>query len=244
MKESEFFFSRLNEEDNSVHLEKDVLRISSICQRARELLKELEENELSVRQVVGLGHEMHSLDQEAVSWRHGPRWAFKTLRREELTGDEAAIAQLPELVQIHRDTWTAYEWNYHRTARILLHEQLLTCFRKAASASDHLDASDAAVAGPLETESITIIRSLADRMLATVPQSLGDIDHEGRVRDPSLVAPRCCAVGAYFLLWPMKVIKGSQCGASEQQKLAAQAVFERIREYTGAKLHLGDLSSI
>jgi hypothetical protein len=40
------------------------------------------------------------------------------------------------------------------------------------------------------------------------------------------------------------MIKGAQSSASEEQKLAAQSVFERIREYTGAKLYLRDLSSI
>jgi len=93
-------------------------------------------------------------------------------------------------------------------------------------------------------ESVTIIRSLADKVLATVPQTLGDLNDSGQVRDPASPPPQCRAVGAYLLLWPIKMIKGAQSSASEVQKQVAQSVFEKIREYTGAKLYLGDLSSI
>lgn len=244
MKDSEALLNQLRIEMDALHLEKDVLQIVHICQRARDLLKNLTETEMSVRQVVELVHEMHALDQAAVSWRHGPEWAFKTIRKAELTGDEAILAQFPDLIQIYPDIWSAYEWNYHRAARITLHEQLLTCLRRASTASAHLDHSDAASISPLVVESATIIQSLADKVLATVPQSLGDLCDSGRVRDPTSPPPKCRAVGAYLLLWPIKIIKGAQSHASEEQKLAAQSVFERIREYTGAKQYLGDLSSI
>lgn len=243
MKESEPLLGQLSTKMDSVHLEKDALQISTICERARHLVKDLKETDMSVRQVVDIVHEMQALDQTAVSWRQGPQWAFNTIPKTEFTGSKVVMADFPDTIQIHPDIWSAYEWNYHRAARITLHEQLLTCLRQASTASAHLEQSDAAIVTPLVVESITIIRSLADKILATVPQSLGDLDDTGRVRDPTSNPPKCRAVGAYLLLWPIKLIKAAQNSTSEEQKLAAQSVFERIRDYTGARLYLGDLSS-
>ncbi|KAH8911150.1 hypothetical protein BR93DRAFT_322407 [Coniochaeta sp. PMI_546] len=244
MKESEPLLDRLSADMDYLHLEKDVLQISTVCERARKLVEDLTDTDMSVRQVVDIVHEMQALDQAAVSWRQGAQWAFTTLLKAELTGSRLVAADFPDPVQIHPDIWSAYEWNYHRAARITLHEQLLTCLRRASTASAHLEQNDAAVVAPLVVESTTIIRSLADKVLATVPQSLGDLDNSGRVRDSTSSPPKCRAVGAYLLLWPIKVIKAAQSSASEEQKLAAQSVFERIREYTGARLYLGDLSNI
>lgn len=244
MEGSEHLLDHLSADMSSLHLEKDVLQISTICERARKLVKDLTETDMSVRQVVDLVHEMQLLDQAAVSWRHGPQWAFKTLPKDSFTGSKTITVDFPDTIQIHPDIWSAYEWNYHRAARITLHEKLLTCLRRASSASVHLEQSDAAIVAPLMVESVTIIRSLADKVLATVPQSLGDLDDSGRVRDPASTAPKCRAVGAYLLLWPIKIIKSAQSSASEEQKLTAQSVFQRIREYTGARLYLGDLSNI
>lgn len=244
MKESEPLLDRLSADMDYLHLEKDVLQISTVCERARKLVGDLTDTDMSVRQVVDIVHEMQALDQAAVSWRQGAQWAFTTLPKAELTGSKLVAADFPDPVQIHPDIWSAYEWNYHRAARITLHEQLLTCLRRASTASAHLEQNDAAVVAPLVVESTTIIRSLADKVLATVPQSLGDLDNSGRVRDSTSSPPKCRAVGAYLLLWPIKVIKAAQSSASEEQKLASQSVFERIREYTGARLYLGDLSNI
>lgn len=244
MDESESLLNELGADLDAIHLEKDVLRIADICQRARDLLEDLTETEMSVRQVVNLVHEMHALDQAAVSWRHGHRWAFKTLPKTDLIGDEAIMAQFPHVIEIHPDIWSAYEWNYHRAARLRLHEQLLTCLHRASTASAHLDRSDAAVVTPYVIESTTIIRSLANKILATVPQLLGNLDESGQVRDPVSTPPKCRAVGAYLLLWPIKMVKDTDSSASEEQKRAAQSVFQQITEYTGAKLYLGALSSI
>jgi hypothetical protein len=244
MKGSEPLLDHLCADMASVHLEKDTLHISTICERARNLLKDLKETDMSVRQVIDLVHEMQALDQAAVSWRQGQQWAFSTISKTELTGSKVVMADFPDSIQIHPDIWSAYEWNYHRTARIILHEQLLTCLRRASNASAHLELSDAPIVTPLVVESVTIIRSLADKVLATVPQSLGDLDDSGRVRDSDSPPPRCRAVGSYLLLWSMKTIRETQSSTSEEQKRAAQCVFDRIREYTGAKLYLGDLSSI
>jgi hypothetical protein len=70
----------------------------------------------------------------------------------------------------------------------------------------------------------------------------GDIDHEGRLQTLS-EASKCRGLGGYFLLWPIKIVKRSEL-ATEEQRHWAEAVFERIREYTGMKSALGDTSII
>jgi hypothetical protein len=187
-----------------VKLEKNAEDIGHICERGQHLLQQLEDESIKPAQVFDLIREMHMLDQAAVKWRAGPEWSFKTVQKADLIfpndiDDETreAIAGFPEALQLHRDVWTAYEWNYHRTARTLMHKQLLACLRRAAMA-DTEDGEDSAAVEPLEYESLSIIRSLADRVLSTVPQVLGDVDAEGRVIAGG--SPRCRAVGAYLLL--------------------------------------------
>ncbi len=246
--DSEFLLSTLDTRLSSVHLEKDVLDISKICQRGRELVGRLNDEDLSLDELLNLVREMHALDQAVVEWRCGPEWSFKTLRRNELTGDAQIISTFPETVELHPDVWIAYEWNYHRTARIIMHEQLLTCLNRASSHSESIqsdcDSPDLALLSPYEAESIATIQSLAARILATVPQTFGDIDHIGRVRGGNSAAPRCRGIGGYLLLWPAKVLKGPQSSISDEQRRSFVEVYERLREYTGMKARLGDLSRL
>jgi len=246
-RESEHLLNHLDEQLVFAHLERDALQISSICTRGRAMMERLaSDKDLSITDVIQLVREMHSLDQTVVKWRTGPEWSFRTVKRPDLTGHPGILATFPELVQLHPDVWNAYEWNYHRTARIIMHEQLLTCLRRMSSASSPDDnvVTEMALLTPLEVESMTIIQGLADKILATVPQTFGDIDHDGRVRDNTGRPPRCRAVGAYLLLWPIKIIKSQQSSVTSAQKQSAQGVFERIREYTGMKSYLGKLSII
>ena len=76
---------------------------------------------------------MHELDQTAITWRQGSCWAYETIHRSELGRDELATSKFPEFIQLHPDVWIAYEWNYHRTARIILHEHLLECLDRLQS---------------------------------------------------------------------------------------------------------------
>jgi len=91
--------------------------------------------------------------------------------------------------------------------------------------------------------SISIIRSLINEVLATVPQSLGDIDNEGRKLDTKRGLTMCKGIGGYFLLWPIRVLKGTPFTTEEQASLTNK-VFERIRECTGMKTALGDASIV
>ena len=50
-------------------------------------------------------------------------------------------------------------------------------------------------------------------------------------------------VGAYFLLWSIKILKSHE-HVNEEQREMARGVFERIREVTGMKKMLGDKSCI
>ncbi|KAI1491550.1 hypothetical protein F5X96DRAFT_678309 [Biscogniauxia mediterranea] len=148
--------------------------------------------------------ELRKLDQEAVSWREGPRWSFKTL----------AARDLPST----QDIWMAYGWNYHRTAKIVAHGQVLECINTALAPPD-LDNATIETLSALLQESTAIIRALADEILSIMPQSLGDIDHPTKVKE-------------------------TQSSMKTQQRQKSQVVFERIREYTGMKSHLGEMSTI
>ncbi len=184
--------------------------------------------------------EMHELDQTATSWRQGPEWAYNTVHRSELGRDWSKVPEFPENVQLHHDVWIAYEWNYHRTARIIMHEHLLECLSKLQNSHSGIDPLDL---GSTEQASLIIIWSLVNEILSTVPQSLGDIDYRGNLTESSSSTPKARGVGAYFLLWPMKMIKALRHPTAEQKRIA-QVVFERIREYTGMKSTLGERSNI
>lgn len=251
---SEELLDYLNEQMSFVKLEKDTNRIAQLCARGRSLRAQLNSDQshqagTSPTELLNLVREMQALDRDTVSWRSGPEWSYATLKSSDLQGDVVVLSAFPQSVQIHPDIWTAYEWNYHRCARILLHKQLIACLHRAATLTieDRDDASNvASLLPPLEVESITLIRHLTTEILATVPQMLGDIDHAGQVRKAECSTPQCRAIGAYFLLWPMKILKGGDLSniIAEEQRQSAAQVMERIRDYTGMRSLLGDASII
>ena len=222
-----------------VHLEMDSLNISKICQRANTLLASLSNDELSDDQLHDLVEEMLRFDDEAVQWRQKPEWSFRTVRKTELKGDKDLISRLPETVELHADIWMAYEWNYHRTARIILHQKLLACIQQALSMTPFGSKKQLL---SWEQSSLSITCTLAEQVLASVPQSMGDVNALGHCLPAN--ATQVQAVGAYFLLWPIKIIKGPQSMATQSQRDTAAEVFERIRSYTGMRSTLGTLSMI
>ncbi|PSR82107.1 hypothetical protein BD289DRAFT_454489 [Coniella lustricola] len=274
------FLDDLNDQLSFVKLEKDAHRISHLCARARALRSEVTSSAQAQRQrrdhpssagvdpcqatlaagtaaeLIQIVRQLQKLDGEALAWRQGPEWSYATRHRAQLAGNDGVLATFPETVHIHPDIWTAYEWNYHHCARIIMHKQILACLHRAATLSvceggqtamDYAASNDvASLLTPLEVESITIIRGLTAKILATVPQMLGDIDHAGCVRSADAPPPRCRAIGAYFLMWPVKILKSdlSKEVIAEEQIEAAKEVFERIREYTGMRNLLGDHSII
>ncbi|KAF5007095.1 hypothetical protein FDECE_6561 [Fusarium decemcellulare] len=127
MPESQDWLDALNEGMSSVRLEKDGLAIAGICQKANQTLQSLDSDNLSHDQLVELVDEMLRLDREAVLWRDKPQWAFQTVPQTKITGRKKTSFWLPDIVEIHADIWMAYEWNYHRTARIILHQKLVAC---------------------------------------------------------------------------------------------------------------------
>lgn len=187
--------------------------------------------------------EINTLDQATTTWRHGPAWTYKMFHRSLLTQDEEILSRWPEYIQLHRDVWIAYEWNYHRTARIIMHEHLLECLDRLHSMCRGDQAAIRPVLCSFEETSITIIKGLVDEILSTVPQSLGEIDYEGNLLDNLPGTKSCIAIGGYFLLWSIKIIKSTR-SATSQQRMAGEAIFERIRECTGMKAILGDASKI
>ncbi|KAH8690834.1 hypothetical protein BGW36DRAFT_440155 [Talaromyces proteolyticus] len=239
--ESIDWFNSLNEMLPYVQNEKDNLEISKTCKRARDLRQRLDNTDFPITEVLDMVEEIQQLDRTTESWRDGPQWKYKIIHRSDVIGDKQTIAvlNLPEFIQLHRDVWIAYEWNYHRTARILLHEQLLRCLHRLDDRYPDCSENLQKALEAFKRDSVETVRALADAVLATVPQSLGDIDHEGRASGTST----CNAVGAYFLLWSIKVVKRTP-SATVQQNAFAQDIFDRIRECTGMKSSLGHLSNI
>ena len=241
--ESDAWLDSLNDEMTEIRIEKDNHKISKVCARGRELLQALGDGGASAEEFLDMVKEMHDLDQATTTWRAGPDWVFKTIHRSEIIHGEEAALFFPEFVQLHRDVWIAYEWNYHRTARILLHENLLSCL-------DKLEALCSETQDPLPVDSVSLretsistIQFLIDEVISTVPQMLGDIDHEGNIMNEELAAKICRGIGGYFLLWPIRVSKSSRY-AMEDQTTTSQAVFDRIRECTGMKSALGEASAV
>lgn len=186
---------------------------------------------------------MHDLERTANSWRDTPGWAFKTIRRNQITGYPELISTFPETIQLHRDVWLAYEWNYHRTSTIVMHEHLLDCLDQLQSFTPTDQEWLHADIVSLQHTSKTKVRVLVDDILSTVPQSFGDIDHEGKVIQRPPGAYHYNGVGGYFLLWPMYVIKRTKF-ATVQQRAEAQRHFNRIRDCTRMKTELGEASNI
>jgi hypothetical protein len=223
-----------------VGIEKHRLNITKICERARSLLAKIDSQTLDFGNIITMVREMRQLDQAACSWRDSPNWDFKTVHRTELSKDPEVLARLPHFVQLHCDAWIAYEWNYHRTARILMHGQLLRCLDRVSLSDDEMLQAEA---HHLRQESVIITQNLADEILSTVPQSFGDLDQDGKFRTNSSYGSRGSGVGGYFLLWPIRIIKSLDT-ATQEQRETAKEVFERIRELTGMRSILGDVSSI
>lgn len=237
--ESEGWLNSLSDELPDIRIEKSNHQISKVCEKARNLFKEINNTENSVDKILEMMGEMHEVDQISLSWRAGPEWSYKTIHRSEVSED----ASLPGLIQLHPDVWIAYEWNYYRTGRIILHKHLLGCLDRletlcSASGSDVLENISS-----YKDISLSVVRSLIDEVLATVPQSLGDIDHEGRLLGNTRGAAVCKGVGGYFLLWPIRTIKALPL-ATKEQTLYAKSTFERIRDCTGMKAALGDGSIV
>ncbi|MCJ1243028.1 hypothetical protein MMC30_000224 [Trapelia coarctata] len=241
--ESEAWLNSFNEELLDVRVEKDAFQINKICARARDLMKRIDDTDISVNETLDMVKEMHALDQVQTTWLDSPNWAYKTIHRSEITQDRETASKFPEFVQLHHDVWIAYEWNYHRTARIIMHEHLLLCLGRLESSHRGREETLQTDLRTYKQVSIQIVQALADEVLSTVPQSLGDIDHQGNILANSSGAPKCKGIGGYFLLWPIKIIKRTQ-SATVEQRVTAQGVFERIRECTGMKAALGEASSI
>ncbi|KAK9420240.1 hypothetical protein SUNI508_06509 [Seiridium unicorne] len=241
--ESRQWLDQLNEEIPFVHNEKDGLKIKETCDRAQNLLDHMLSQKPQLDELIEMTQEMLALDSQAASWRQTPQWSFKTLQVSDLPECEVLTQFTTPMVELHIDIWNSYEWNYHRTARVIFLQQILKCLQAALNICG-LDSTHHNTLFDMIQRSIATIYQLADGVLATVPQSFGDIDSLGRMHDSTKGPPKCRAVGAYLLLWPIKIIKSENSWTNDEQKKRAQIVFERIREYTGMKSLLGEKSCI
>ena len=239
--ESETWLNALSDELPDVRIEKTNHEISKTCNKARQLLKDIKSDEYSIDRILEMIGEMHEVDRISRSWRGGPEWSYKSIHRFELANPD--LPTLPDFVQLHPDVWIAYEWNYHRTARIILHKHLLQCLDRLGTLSSDSPQLVLDSIASYKQISLTIIRSMMDEVFSTVPQSLGDIDYEGRILESVKGNSMCKGIGGYFLLWPIRIIKGSP-HATPEQTIFANKVFDRIRDCTGMKAALGDESII
>ena len=235
--ESEVWLNSLNEELPHIRVEKDTFQINKICERARNLLKSIKDTKSPADEILDMVKQMHDLDQIAETWRQGPEWAYKTVHRSQISEDELVTYEFPKFIQLHHDVWIAYEWNYHRTARIILHKHLMDCLDRLQFLQEPFQSDLCS----LKQASVDTVQTLVDEVLSTVPQSLGDIDRNGNIMEIWSDTPKSKAVGGYFLLWPIKVILATRY-ATVEQITAARGVFERIRSITGMKSALGERS--
>ncbi|RDW92349.1 hypothetical protein BP5796_01743 [Coleophoma crateriformis] len=244
MPEQSAWLNSLNDGLPGIRGEKENLEISKICQRARELQKRLRKSSTGQdSEVLQLVKEMHALDQTASTWRVGSQWAFRILTNPY----QPSSTTFPEHIHIYPDLWIAYEWNYHRTARIIMHEHLLKCL---ASLSCHTQTPIQSSYQPSTTteEEVSalsmfsrhIINTLIEEIFSTVPQLLGDVNSLEDVpiqRDLEKTGEEAegrgtKAIGAYFLLWSIKVVKSTN-SATEMQRERAGLVLERLRKVGG-----------
>jgi len=241
--ETDAWLDYLDEDLPSVRLEKGKSQIHKTCERARMLLDSIDDIDSPAEATLNSIREICEHDRATTSWRRGPNWAYKTIDRSQIIQDKVQACQFPLSLQLHHDIWVAYEWNYHRTGRMILHRHLLESINRLQSSNRCNQAAFSLEVSSIKRTSLDIIQTLADEVLSTVPQSLGDIDHDGKILGDSRGAHVRKGIGGYFLLWPIKIIKSLE-HATFEQRSAAQAVFERIRECTGMKAALGGLSSI
>ena len=235
--------NRLDDSIPHIRTQKENSEIHSTCERARALLERIDDINLTAEKTLDMITEIRDYDFVAASWRQNPSWTYKTVSRSEIFGSKPDALKHPHYVQLHHDVWTAYEWNYHRTGRIILHRHLLECLERLQSSNQYNPAAFSIDVFLMKKASLDLIQMLVDEILSTVPQSLGDIDNNGKMLKESVGAIVRKGIGGYFLLWPIKILKELK-HATTAQRSAARTVFERIRDCTGMKNVLGDMSSI
>ncbi|KAK0702267.1 hypothetical protein B0H67DRAFT_650318 [Lasiosphaeris hirsuta] len=237
------WFSQLNDGEPYVRLEKSTHDIGETCKRAQALLGLIDTGGMSAPAIIDTVRELRSLDQETATWRQTSEWCFTSIKLSDRPDLIPATRGVTNTIQVHSDVWMAYEWNYHRTARIIFLQQLLEC-SEAALQMPELEDSDGQMLRNTISDCTSTIRKLADEVFATVPQTFGDINHMGHGQSENSSPGRCRAIGGYLLLWPVRIIKGERFATTRAQKKQASSVFERIRDYTGMKDLLGDKSIV
>lgn len=237
------WFSQLNDSEPYVRLEKSTHDIGETCKRAQALLDLIDLGGLVTSAILDTVKELRALDQEAVTWRQTSQWCFTSFTVSDRPDLLAATMGITDTIQLHSDVWMAYEWNYHRTARIIFLQQVFEC-SEAAFRMPELEDSGKQVLRNTMSDCASTIQKLADEVFATTPQVFGLINHMGQLQGEDSGPARCRAVGGYLLLWPVRIIKGERFVTTPAQKERAWRVFEKIRDYTGMKDLLGDKSII
>ena len=240
---SESWLESLDDDFTSIRAEKMNLQVHNLCERGRTLLDSVENHRLPVHEVLNLIKELSYCDKVMENLRASSSWNFRTIETLRMVQGMGFAFEYPSFVQLHPDIWNAYEWNYHRTGRIIMHRHILGCLNQLDT-SDQMDFKALSVEiSSMRKASLALTHRMVDEVLSTVAQHLGIIDPNGLAIKDSPGKPIRRAIGAYFLLWPIKTIKSLEF-ATAAQTSASQEVFRQIRECTGMKSSLGDLSII
>ena len=146
-----------------------------------------------------------------------------------LASEDGFFPGLSVPIHLYSSRTMAHLWNTHRCARKLL----LQCLRKCVALIG--DSPSTTILEPEHTSNIhanvmapETIQDLISDICASVPYSLGEVDRHGNLQQFQSNWP----VGAFFLIWPLRVALNQGC-ARDDQKAWIIRQLEHIRNVYG-----------
>lgn len=144
-----------------------------------------------------------SLDARFKAWIERPPGSYRFTQLERFDGSSsiAPHGSKPGIpVHLYSSPSMASLWNMYRCMRILLLRSLLACMSRQQESipldSPFPDINSRNIPGAQD------IPDLVNGILASVPYMLGDVDQNGNLIYPQ----QRKAVGALFLLWPLRLL--------------------------------------
>lgn len=181
--------------------------------------------------ILQLMQSSEALDLEYDGWSESLPQSWKFQEIQPLIRDQTRptlVHPSSTSIHIYQDVWFAATRNYYRMGVIILHETLLQCARR-------LKITDWSVKDGLEKQhdasniasSKRIIHNLKAEIGASISYCVGELDSRG-ISSPNMAGK---AVGAYFMLWPLRHICNCEHSTAEQARDAGRAL-----EYIGRVL--------
>ena len=154
----------------------------------------------SLSEVIAQGKQLdHRLEQWSINVED--KYKYKIIQPlHHLLFDAPVSSQVLSSIHIYSSSSMAHLWNIHRGARLLL----LQCIRRCIMRKTDYETSHLVVPSPKDHDSKIIeqISGLIDDTCASVPYLLGEVDQGGNLQ----LTRTHRALGAYFLLWPLRAI--------------------------------------